>query len=99
MKRRNIFLLHGTRQLNRGAILSGVGFLLYILATAVGLTAAADLCVLVFSVVSAYVFVSVAAQRRRDKSAVSCNLLWGQAALTLLTCMCAILTLRETMGA
>lgn len=99
MKRRNTFLLQGTRQLNLGAIISGLGFLLYVLAAALGQTAAANLCVLVFGVVSVYVFASVAAERRRDKNAVSYNLLWGQAALALLTCMCAVLTLRDKMGA
>ena len=47
---------------------------------------------------SLYVFASVAAARRRDKEAVSYNLLWGQAALSLLLCMCAVLTLREKIG-
>lgn len=99
MKRRNRFLLQGTRQLNLGAIFSGVGFLLYALAMALNQTAFADLCILFFDVVSVYVFVSVAVERRRNKDAVSYNLLWGQAALTLLICMCAILTLRDKLGA
>lgn len=98
MKRRNTFLLQGTRQLNLGAIFSGFGFLLYVLATIMGQDGAADVFVLIFGAVSVYVFASVAAERRRDKRAVTYNLLWGQAALTLLTCMCAILTLWEKTG-
>ena len=33
MKRRNSFLLHGPQQLAMGAVFSGIGFLLYTLAT------------------------------------------------------------------
>jgi len=98
MKRQGGFLLRDVRQMNRGAVASGVGFLLYLGATVLGWTAAADILALVFSVVSVYVFASVAAGRRRDKEAVSYNLLWGQAALALLTCMCAVLALRELLG-
>ena len=51
-----------------------------------------------FGVVSVYVFASVAAERRWNKSSVSLNLYWGQAALALLTCLCAIVSLREKTG-
>lgn len=98
MKRRNTFLLQGTRQLNLGAIVSGAGFLLYILAAVLGWTAAADLLALAFGLVSAYVLVSVAVERRRDKNAVTYNLLWGQAALALLNGMCAVLALWDKAG-
>lgn len=92
------FLLHGPQQLAMGAVFSGIGFLLYTLATIVGQQWAADAIVFIFSMVSVYVFASVAAERRRNKAAVSLNLYWGQAALSLLTCLCAILTLREKAG-
>ena len=95
MKDERSFLLRGKRQLNRGAIVSGVGFLLYIGASALGWTGIAGGLSLVFGAVSLYVFASVAAGRRRDREAVSYNLLWGQGALTLLLCACAVLTLRE----
>ena len=98
MRRRNDFLLHGRQQLAMGAIFSGLGFVLYTLARVVGQEGAADLIVMVFGVVSVYVFASVAAERRRDKASVSYNMLWGQAALALLTCMCAVLTLWEKAG-
>ncbi len=98
MKRQSGFLLRDVRQMNRGAIISGLGFLLYLGASVLGWTAAADVLALVFSLVSLYVFVSVAAGRRRDREAVSYNLLWGQAALALLTCMCGVLALRELLG-
>ena len=67
MKRRNSFLLHGPQQLAMGAVFSGIGFLLYTLATVMGREAAADALVMIFGVVSVYVFACVAAERRRDK--------------------------------
>lgn len=96
--RRTGFLLQGSRQLNLGAIVSGVGFLLYLGAAALEWKAAADILSLAFALVSLYVFVSVAAGRRRDRETVSYNLLWGQGALALLLCLCAAATLRERLG-
>lgn len=95
--RRTGFLLQGSRQLNLGAIVSGVGFLLYLGAAALEWKAAADILSLAFALVSLYVFVSVAAGRR-DRETVSYNLLWGQGALALLLCLCAAATLRERLG-
>lgn len=95
MKPQNRLLLQNVRQMNLGAVASGLGFLLYLGATALEWTAAANVLSLLFAAVSLYVLASVAAGRRRDKESVSYNLLWGQAALAILTCMCAILTLRD----
>ena len=53
---------------------------------------------MIFGVVSVYVFACVAAERRRDKRSVSLNLFLGQAALAILTCMCAMLTLWDKTG-
>ena len=92
------YLLHGPQQLAMGAIFSGIGFLLYTVATIAGQQWAADALAFIFSIVSVYVFASVAAERRRNKAAVSLNLYWGQAALALLTCLCAIVSLREKTG-
>lgn len=92
------FLLREVRQMNLGAIVSGVGFLLYLGTSALEWTAAADILALIFAPVSLYVFASVSAGRRRDKEMVSYNLLWGQGALTILLCMCAALTLREWLA-
>lgn len=91
-------LLRDVRQMNLGAIVSGIGFLLYLGAAALGRQDAADVLSLVFGLVSLYVFASVAAGRRRDKEAVSYNLLWGQGALAILLCLCAALTVRERLG-
>ena len=92
------YLLHGPQQLAMGAIFSGIGFLLYTLATIAGQQWAADALAFIFSIVSVYVFASVATDRRQNKASVSLNLYWGQAALSLLTCLCAILSLRGKTG-
>lgn len=98
MRQKNSLLLQGVKQLNLGAVVSGLGFLLYLGAAALGWQDAADVLSLIFAVVSLYVFASVAAGRKRDREAVSYNLLWGTGALALLLCMCAVLTLRERLG-
>lgn len=96
MKKR--FLLQSIRQMNLGAIVSGVGFLLYLGASALEWTGLANVLALIFAPVSLYIFASVSEGRRRDKETVSYNLLWGQGALTILLCMCAVLTVREWLG-
>lgn len=88
-------LLQTVRQMNAGAMVSGLGFLLYLGAAALGRDGAKDIVAIAFGLVSLYVFASVAEGRRRDKAAVSYNLLWGQGALTLLLCMCAVLALKR----
>ena len=78
MKRQNPLLLRGVKQLNLGAIVSGVGFLLYLGAAALGWRDAADVLSLAFALASLYVFASVAAERKRDREAVSCLLTCSQ---------------------
>lgn len=98
MKRKKGFLLEGTGKLNLGAMVSGAGFLLYLGAAALGKRGAADALSLLFALISLYVFASTAAERRRDKEAVSYNLLWGTGALAALLCLCAIASLRQRLG-
>ena len=93
MKEKKGFLLQTVRQMNGGAALCGVGFLLYLGASALGWVTAADILTIAFGVVSLYVFISVSEGRRKDKEAVSYNLLWGTGALALLLCGCAVLTI------
>ena len=94
MKRKKSLLLQGVKRLNLGAMVSGAGFLLYLGAAALGWRGAAEVLALVFALVSLYVLASVAAERRRDKEAVSYNLLWGQGALAALLCLCAAAAVR-----
>ena len=98
MKAKKGFLLQTVRQMNGGAALCGVGFLLYLGASALGWVTAADILTIAFGVVSLYVFISVSEGRRKDKEAVSYNLLWGTGALALLLCGCAVLTIRLRLG-
>lgn len=98
MKPRKSLLLRGVRQLNLGAMVSGAGFLLYLGAAALGKRGLADALALVFALAALYVFVSAAEERRRDKEAVSYNLLWGTGALAALLCLCAAASLRQRLG-
>ena len=98
MKEKKGFLLQTVRQMNGGAALCGVGFLLYLGASALGWVTAADILTIAFGGVSLYVFISVSEGRRKDKEAVSYNLLWGTGALALLLCGCAVLTIRLRLG-
>ena len=92
------FLLQTVKQMNNGAIVSGIGFLLYVAASALQLDVLADILVIAFGVVAVYVLASVAEGRKKDKKAVSYNLLWGQTALTILLVGCAVLTIRLRLG-
>ena len=92
------FLLQTVKQMNNGAIVSGIGFLLYVAASALQLEVLADILVIAFGIVAVYVLVSVAEGRKKDNKAVSYNLLWGQTALTILLVGCAVLTIRLRLG-
>lgn len=75
MRERSGFLLQTVGQMNAGAIVSGLGFLLYLALSALGLETAADIAAVALGLVSVYVFASVAAGRSRNKEAVSYSLL------------------------
>lgn len=92
------FLLQTVQQMNAGAIVSGLGFVLYLVCSALGQETAADIVTMAFGIVALYVFASVAAGRQKDKEAVSYSLLWGQSALTILLVGCAVLTIKLRLG-
>lgn len=98
MREKKRFLLQTAKQMNTGAIVSGLGFLLYLAMSALGGETAADITAVAFGLVSIYVFASVAAGRSRDKEAVSYSLLWGTGALALLMGGCAVLTVKLRLG-
>lgn len=98
MKEKKGFLLRTVKQMNIGAVVSGLGFLEYLALSALGPETAADASAVVFALVSVYVFASVAAGRSRDKEAVSYSLLWGTGALALLMGGCAVLTVKMRLG-
>lgn len=98
MREKRGLLLQTVRQINAGAIVSGLGFLLYLALSALGAETAAGITAVAFGVVSVYVFVSAAAGRSRDKEAVSYSLLWGTGALALLMGGCGVLTVKLWLG-
>lgn len=91
-------LLQTVKQINVGAIVSGLGFLLYLALSALSVETAADITAVAFGIVSVYVFISAAAGRSRDKEAVSYSLLWGTGALAILIGGCGVLTLKLWLG-
>ena len=98
MREKKGFLLQTVKQMNAGAVASGLGFLVYLALSALGAEGVADIAAIAFGLVSVYVFASVAAGRSRDKEAVSYSLLWGTGALALLMGGCAVLTVKLQLG-
>lgn len=98
MREKKGFLLQTVRQMNAGAVVSGLGFLLYLALSALELETAADIAAMAFGLVSVYVFASVAAGWSQDREAVSYSLLWGTGALALLMGGCAVLTVKLRLG-
>ena len=91
-------LFQTKKQMNNGAIATGLGFVLYLVLLVLGLELPADLVAIAFSVVGIFNSLSVLAGRRRDKTDVSYNLLWGQLALTIFLVACAVLAVRQRLG-
>ena len=95
MKEKKGFLLTSAKQAQKGAIVSGIGFLLYIAAAALGQQTAAGVVAIVFGVIAVYVLVSVLCF---PKDEGTYSLTWGQTALTLLLCACAVLNIKLWLG-
>lgn len=98
MKEKKSLLLQSVKQMNIGVSVAGVGFLLYIAASALKLGVVADIISAVFGLIALYVFVSVSEGRRKDREAVSYSLLWGSGALAILLCGCAAVTIKLRFG-
>lgn len=92
------FLLQEVSKMQQGYIAAWIGFLLYLGASALSWDAAAIVIGIAFGILSLYVFCSVAALRRRDKTLVGYNLLWGMGALTILLLGGAVLEMRQRLG-
>ena len=56
-------LLQTTKQINTGAIVSGIGFVLYLALAAMGWELAADIVVIAFAAAAVWTFLSAAAGR------------------------------------
>ena len=98
MKKEKKGLLQTKEQLNRGAGMSALGFLLYLVLSALNLGIIKDLAGLLLAVLSTWVFVSVADARKKDKEAISYNLLWGTGALALMMVFFSMAAIRVRLG-
>ena len=98
MREKRGLLLQTVKQMNAGAIFSGVGFLVYLTLSALGWETAAAISAVALGMVSVYVFASVAAGRSQDRETVSYSLLWGTGALALLMGGCGGLTVKLWLG-
>ena len=91
-------LFQTKKQMNNGAIATGLGFGLYLVLLVLGLELPADLVAIAFGVVGIFNSLSVLEGRRRNREDVSYNLLWGQLALTIFLVACAVLAVKQRLG-
>ena len=98
MKEKKSLLLQTVKQMNIGAIVSGIGFLLYLGTAAMNLEIVKGLVAIVFGAISLYVFFSVAAAREKDKETFTYSLLWGPGAMAIMLCGIAFLTIKMWLG-
>ena len=91
-------LFQTKKQMNNGAIATGLGFGLYLVLLVLGLELPADLVAIAFSVVGIFNSLSVLEGRRKDKEDISYNLLWGQLALTVFLVAWGVLADRRGGG-
>lgn len=96
--KKNGLLFQTSKQISNGAIVSGIGFLLYLAAMALERQGIADIIDIVFAVVALWTFLSAAVGHKKDKEAVSYSLLWGTGALALLLVSCAVLAVKQRLG-
>ena len=95
--KKEIWLKPG-KQINSGAIVGGIGFVLYILLSALEWKALALIVAIGFGLESLYVFLSTLEWRERDKDSVSYSIMWGTAALALLLLGPAVMTIKMELG-
>ena len=88
------------KQINGGAIVSGIGFLLYLVGSALGWPVdLVDILLIAFAVVALWTFVSLMVYpEERRKAELTYSIWWGQGALTVLLVACAVLTIRQRLS-
>ena len=91
-------LMKELRSMNIGAIVSGVGFLLYLGAAALGWILVKDLVAIVFGIVAVWTFFSVLDARGKDKEKFTYSLLWGTGAVAIMLVACAYLGIKLRLG-
>jgi len=86
------------KKVNKGTIIAGIGFLLYLGARVLEVELVADVCAIVFAVIAVWTFFAAAEGRGKDKETFSYNILWGTGSLELLLIACAVLTVKTRLG-
>lgn len=87
-----------TKQINIGAGASGTAFALYLAAMALQWKAVAAIVAVLGVIIAIWACGSASELRRKDKEAVSYNLLWGTGALALLLAACAAAGIKQLFG-
>ena len=95
--KKDIWLKPG-KQINNGAIVGGIGFVLYMAFSALGWSGIALIVAIGFGLESLYTFLSTLEWREKDKESVSYSIMWGTAALTLLMLGPAVMTIKQALG-
>lgn len=95
--KRDIWLEPG-KQINNGAIVGGIGFVLYMAFSALGWSGIALIVAIGFGLESLYTFLSTLEWREKDKESVSYSIMWGTAALALLMLVPAVMTIKQALG-
>ena len=95
--KKEIWLKPG-KQINSGAIVGGIGFVLYIVLSALEWKGLALIVAIGFGIESGYTFLSALEWRERDKEAIGYNIMWGTAALALLMLVPAVMTVKQALG-
>ena len=95
--KKDIWLKPG-KQLNSGASVGGIGFVLYIACSALGWSGLALVVAIGFGAESLYTFLSALEWRDRDKEAIGYNILWGTLALALRMLVPAAMTIKLALG-
>lgn len=95
--KKDIWLKPG-KQINSGAIIGGIGFLLFLAFSALEWEALALITSIGFGLESLYVFLSTLEWREKDKESVSYSIMWGTCSLALLMLVPAYAAIRKALG-
>ena len=95
--KKDIWLKPG-KQINNGAIVGGIGFVLYMAFSALGWSGIALIVAIGLGLESLYTFLSTLEWREKDKESVSYSIMWGTAALALLMLVPAVMTIKQALG-
>ena len=95
--KKDIWLKPG-KQIKNGAIVGGIGFVLYMAFSALGWSGIALIVAIGFGLESLYTFLSTLEWREKDKESVSYSIMWGTAALALLMLVPAVMTIKQALG-